>query len=436
MLNRRAFLGAVAAPAVLPAVLPGGLAPRPRRFGLEALAELARTPGSPEELARDEDFWFAVQRAFTTDRSLVNLNNGGVSPAPDVVQEAHARFLAHANDAPAYVMWRLQEPQKETVRAGLADLFGCDAEEVAITRNASEGLEICQLGIDLEPGDQVLTSNQDYPRMLATFRQRERRDGIELVEVELPVPCEDPAEVVRRFEAAITDKTRMILCCHVINLTGQVLPVKEIAALGRRRGIPVVVDGAHAFAHLVFRRDDLDCDYYATSLHKWLFAPIGTGFLYVRKERIPDLWPMMAAPEERTADIRKFEEIGTHPVPTPLAIGQALAFHDGLGAERKLARMIWLRDRWARRLVRHDRVRLNTSLAPGFAGGIANVRIDGVDTLELANHLWNAHRIFVVAIQHPAVDGIRVSPSVYTTPHEIDRFAQAMEDVIENGLPA
>lgn len=436
MLNRRQMLGALCVPSAA-ALARGFASPAldPKRTPA-VLAELAAQPGSPEELAQDEDFWSRVGEAFTPDRSLVNFNNGGVSPSPSVVQRALARHLAFANEAPAHHMWQIQQPQKETVRSELARAFGCDAEEVAITRNASEGLQTCQFGFDLARGDKVLTTDQDYPRMIATFEQRARREGIELVKISLPVPCEDPAEVVRRFEEAIVEhRPKLLLMCHMVNLTGQILPVREVVAMARRHELPVVVDGAHAFAHFAFDHADLDCDYYATSLHKWLFAPFGTGMLYVRRERIAELWPLMAAEEKLTGDVRKFEEIGTHPVPVILAISEALAFHDALGPERKEARLVYLRDRWAKRLLQNDRVRLHTSLKPGFAAGIANVEIEGVDSEALANHLWSAHKILVTLIRHPQFEGLRVSPSVYSTPREVDRFCEAMERVIERGLP-
>ncbi|MFW6089960.1 MAG: aminotransferase class V-fold PLP-dependent enzyme, partial [Gemmatimonadota bacterium] len=287
MINRRGFIGAVGLPAVAAA---SGVPLAPR---LARARPLPRRPAGvpPGRLADDEDFWAEVARAFTVDRSLVNLNNGGVSPSPGYVQEAMKRHLDYSNEAPAYTMWRVLEPQREAVRQRLAAEWEVDAEEIALTRNASEGLQICQFGIDLEAGDEVLTTTQDYPRMLTTFEQRERREGIVLKQIRIPVPAEDPAEVVRRFEAAITPRTKLILVCHMINLTGQILPVREVTALGRARGIPVVVDGAHALAHFDFTLGELDVDYYATSLHKWLFAPHGTGLLYVRRDRIADLWP-------------------------------------------------------------------------------------------------------------------------------------------------
>ena len=442
MLNRRTFLGALGAPAVLG---PAALEPR----ALSIARELAATPGEPAQIARDEDYWSRVQTAFAVDRSMVNFNNGGVCPSPTPVQEAFRRHTQFANEAPAYKMWRIQEPQKETVRALLARHLGADAEEVAITRNASEGLQICQFGFDLEPGDEVLCNDQDYPRMITTFQQRVRREGIVLRRFPIPVPLSDPSEVVRRYAERITERTRLILISHMINLTGQVLPVKEVVELGRRRGIPVIVDGAHTFAHFPFRRDDLDCDYYASSLHKWLFAPFGTGVLYVRRERIGDLWPLMAAPQTQREDIRKFEEIGTHSVPLILSIADALTFHEAMGPERKAARMAYLRDRWAKRLAAEDRVRMNTHLAEGQAYGIANVGLEGIDTTELQKHLWERHRIYTITIRFLGVDsdgqarpadaaphfeGLRVSPAPYATLGEVDRFADAVEDVLANGL--
>jgi isopenicillin-N epimerase len=431
MLDRRQFMAVVSQPVGAAAALVF-LHPR----NALAIAEVAsRYPGSAEEVARDEEFWAEIQRAFVVDRTVINLNNGGVSPSPAAVQEAQRRFQEYSNAAPAYTMWRVLEPQRETVRGNLARFFGCDREEVALTRNTSEGLETCQFGFDLKAGDEVLTSNQDYPRMITTFKQRERREGIVLKQISLPTPAEDPERVVHLFEAAITPRTRLILVSHMIFLTGQVLPVREIVRMGRRRGIPVLVDGAHTFAHLAFTRTDLDCDYYATSLHKWLFAPHGTGLLYVRREKIRDLWPLMAAPAELDANIRKFEEIGTHAAAPYLAIGEALVFTTGIGPTRKEARLRYLRDRWAMRLSGNGRARLHTSLRPGLSCALALVQLEGVDSGGLADYLWAKHRIIVAAIKHDEFEGIRVAPSVYTTLDEIDRFCEVMEGVLEKGLP-
>ena len=435
MTTRRQFLGTLSLPA---AVAVGGIPGMPtdfRRTGPEIVRSLSLHPGTAQSVARDEDFWTEVARAFTVDRSMVNFNNGGVSPSPAWVQDAMKGHLDFSNLAPSYTMWDVLEPQQESVRQRMAREWGVDAEEVALTRNASEGLQICQFGYDLQAGDEVLTSTQDYGRMITTFKQRERREGIVLRQFELPVVSEDPAEIVRRFEAGITDRTRLILMCHMINLTGQILPVKEVVAMARSHGIPVIVDGAHALAHFDFDISDLECDNYSTSLHKWLFAPHGTGLLYVRRDVIPEIWPLMAAREQMDDNIRKFEEIGTHPAANHLAVAEALSFHQGIGAERKAERLVYLRDLWAKRLMEHERIRIHTSLKPGFACGIANVEIAGEDTAALRDWLWDRHRILTVSINHAQFEGLRVSPSVYSTLEEVDRFVEAMEYVVKNGLP-
>jgi isopenicillin-N epimerase len=436
MQSRRRFLGTMSLPAAAAA---GGFAFRPSELGASAVdiaSVLAKHPGSADAVVDDEDFWFEVQGAFTVDRTLVNLNNGGVSPAPKLVQDAMKRHQDYSNLAPTYTMWQILEPQREGTRARMARQWGVDREEIAFTRNASESLQTMQLGIDLQAGDEVLTTTQDYGRMITTFRQRERREGIVLKQIQIPVPAEDPAEVVRLFEEAITPRTRMILACHMINLTGQILPVTELTAMARRHGIPLVVDGAHALAHFDFDLGALDVDNYSSSLHKWLFAPHGTGLLYVRRDKIADVWPLMAAPEAKSDDIRKFEEIGTHPEAPYLCIGEALSFHEGLGPARKAARLVYLRDYWATPLLENDNVRLHTSLEPGFACGIANVEIVGVEPNAIRDYLWDAHRIIVVSINHAEFQGLRISPSVYTTLPELDRFVDVMDEIAKRGLPA
>lgn len=407
-----------------------------REDGLDRILAAGRATADhrPDQLAGDEDFWFEIQQAFTLDRTLINLNNGGVSPSPRVVQEAMKRYLDLSNEAPVHTMWRLLEPQIESVRRRLANSFGCDPEEMAITRNASEALETCILGLDLHPGDEVLTTNQDYPRMLTSWRQREKRDKIVLKMISFPTPPRNLGELAERFEKAITPKTKVILVCHITNLTGQIFPVRRICQMGRERGLEVIVDGAHAYAHFPFKQADLDCDYYGTSLHKWLLAPHGTGFLYVRKSKIAGLWPLMAAPDSLQKDIRKFEEIGTHPAANHNAIAEALAFHEGIGVERKAARLRYLKDRWARRLEGQKGIHVFTSFDPTQSCGLGLVGIEGVDSAKLADYLWDKYRIIVVAIVHEEFQGIRVTPNVYTTLGEVDTFCDAMERVIRNGL--
>ena len=418
-------------------VTAGAAVPALTNDGLDRLRGLARRVSGRAlaDVARDEDFWLQVQQAFTLDRTLINLNNGGVSPSPRVVQEAMRRYLDYSNTAPAYTMWQILEPEIEAVRRRLAASFGCDPEEMAITRNASEALETVQLGIPLARGDEVLTTTQDYPRMLTTWHQRERREGIVVREITFPVPPPSQDDLAERIERAITPKTKVIHVCHITNLTGQIFPIKRIVQRARARGIEVIVDGAHAYAHFPFTRDDLDCDYYGTSLHKWLLAPHGTGFLYVRKAKIASVWPLMAAPPEMNGNIRKFEEIGTHPAANHNAIAEALTFHEGIGAERKAARLRYLFQRWAKRLEHLPRVRILTPYDPAQSCGLASIAIDGMDPNKLVAYLWDTHRIIVTPIVHKEFSCVRVTPNVYTTVAEIDRFGDVMEEVLRKGLP-
>ena len=408
-------------------------------FSDDAIARLqaasaAAGDRAPEEIARDESYWREIQQAFTLDRTIVNLNNGGVCPSPRVVHEALKRYLDISNQAPVYHMWQILEPGIENVRRKLAADFGCDPEELAITRNASEALQICQLGIDLKPADEVLTTNQDYPRMLDTWEQRVRRDGIKLTKISIPVPATSLADLAARLERAVTPRTKVILFCHVVNLTGQIFPVRDICRMARARGIRTIVDGAHAFQHFPFTLRDLECDYYGTSLHKWALAPVGTGFLYVRRELIPGLWPLTPAGASLQENIRKFEEIGTHPAANHNAIAEALVFQHGIGIERKAARLRYLKDRWARRLEKQPRFHLNTNLDAAHSCGLANVGIEGLDPGDLATHFFNRYRIITTPIKHPEFEGLRITPNVYTTIEEIDAFVEVMEDAARKGV--
>ncbi len=384
--------------------------------------------------AQDEAFWMQIREAFTLDPVLVNFNNGGCSPSPRVVQETLRRQLELSNQAPSFYMWRQLEPEIEDVRKRLARTFGVDPEEMAITRNASESLETCLNGIDLQAGDEVLCTDQDYPRMITTIQQRVRREKIKLVQVKVPPAPATMEELVDAYRSGITPQTKLILVCHVIFMTGQIYPVRDIVVLGREHGIPVIVDGAHAFAQFPFKRDDLLCEFYGTSLHKWLLAPIGTGFLFVAKNRIPQVWSLMASSAEQSKDIRKFEEIGTHPAANHNAIGEALTFHELIGAKRKADRLRYLRHRWTDRLMNEPKVVFHTNLHPEFSCAITTVEIKGIDPGKLGEWLLAKHGIFVTPIGHPDFQGIRVTPNVYTTVQEIDRFRDAMVMACREGI--
>jgi selenocysteine lyase/cysteine desulfurase len=315
----------------------------------------------------------------------------------------------------------------ESVRRRIAQAAGCDSEEIAITRNSSEALENAQYGIDLKSGDEVLTTNQDYPRMIETFKQRERREGIVLKQISFPVPTLGMDDLYRRFEQAVTPRTKLILVCHITNRTGQIFPVKRICDMAHSRNIPVICDGAHAFSHFPFKIPDLGCDYYGVSLHKWTYAPIGTGFLYVNKARIASTWSMMASGVTQKDDIRKFEEIGTHPAANHNAISEALIFNENIGIDRKAARLRYLRDRWALRLARNPQCKILHSPDPAQSCGIGFLAFDQIDPGKVASALVGKYAIYTGVMNHEEYGGLRITPNIYTPLHDVDFFADAVE---------
>jgi len=386
-------------------------------------------------VAEDETYWREIQRAFDLDRTMVNLNNGGCSPAPTHVLEQMIRDLRFSNELPVDHMWRVLEPRIESVRRDLATEFGCDPEEMAITRNASEANEIMIFGLDLKAGDEIVFTTQNYPRMQNAWTQRQRRDGIVLKRVKIETPVKSTKSYVDQIAAAITPRTRVIEVMHISFMTGYIAPVRQIVDLARPKGIEVFVDGAHAFAHFPFSRDELGADYYGTSLHKWLHAPIGTGFLYVRREKIKSLWPLMAGSVEQEDNIRKYEEIGTHPAANHNAIAVAIAFNRGIGMERKIARLRYLRDRWAKQvLAASDRATMFTPIGPNMSGAIGVFGIDGLDMAALGGWLLSKHNIVTTPMVTDEFKGMRITPNVYTTVDEVDLFADRVIQAMKRGI--
>jgi selenocysteine lyase/cysteine desulfurase len=414
---------------VIQSVLAGAAAVAFQDNGLERIRAAASSVNgrTPEDVASDEDYWAEIRNAFSADRNVVNLNNGYCSPAPRTVQDAMRRQLEYTDIGPYHTMVNVLERQVESVRRRIAQAAGVDAEEIAITRNSSEALENAQYGIDLKPGDEVLTTNQDYPRMIETFKQRERREGIVLKLISFPVPTIGMDDLYRRFEQAVTPRTKVILVCHITNRTGQIFPVKRIAEMAHARNIPVICDGAHAFSHFPFKISDLDVDYYGVSLHKWTYAPVGTGFLYVRKSRIASTWSMMASGTTQVNDIRKFEEIGTHPAANHNAISEALIFNENIGIDRKAARLRYLRDRWAHRLAQNPKCKILHSPDPAQSCGIGFVAFDKIDPGKVASALVSKYAIYTAVIGHEEYTGLRITPNIYTPVHDLDFFADAVE---------
>ncbi len=417
-MNRRTFVAALGG---APLLLDDATRTRLRDANAHVAGRSAAT------VAEDESYWLRVRQAFTIDGNHVNLNSGSVSPAPRVVAEAMDRYWTLTNMSPSYYVDELLYPEVEIVRRRLAALAGCDSETLALTRNTSESLQIAQCGLPLERGDEIVSTTQDYPRMLTTWRQRERRDGVVLRLVRLPTPPPSMDALVEQILGAVTPRTKVIHLCHMTYTTGQILPVRRICDEARRRGIFTIVDGGHTFAHFPFAIPDLGCDVYGSSLHKWLCAPVGNGLLYVRREEIRRLWPLQAADTSQDDDIRKFEAIGTYPIALRTAVTDAITFHEEIGGARKAARLRYLRERWMRAVMGLPGVRLHTSLDPAQACALGAMSLDGIGAQALTDTLQRRWRIHVRPRFVPdEFECIRVTPNIFTTLDEVDLFVEAV----------
>lgn len=384
---------------------------------------------TPEQAAEEEDFWALISQAYTVNPSIINLNNGGVSPSPKVVQDAVERFNKLSNEAPSYYMWRILDQGREPLRMKLANLAGTDPEEIAVNRNATEALNTVIFGLDLKAGDEVIGTKQDYPNMIQAWRQREMREGIKYTQLSFNFPIEDDAAIVDAFAKAITPKTKVLHITHVINWVGQILPVRKICDMARSKGITTIVDGAHSFGLLDFKIPELGCDYFGTSLHKFLSAPIGSGMLWIKKDKIANIWPLVCNDKPRSTDIRKFETLGTRSFPIEQGIGEAINFHEAIGSKRKEARIRYLKDYWATKVREVPGVKIHTSFKPDYACSICGVSVDGMTPGELDSALFSKYKIHTVGIVWENISCVRITPHVYTRTIDLDRLVKAITEI-------
>lgn len=381
---------------------------------------------SPLDAAQDEDLWARMAQAYTVSATILNLNNGGVSPQPKVVQDAVDRYYHLSNEAPSYYMWHILDKGRESLRRKLADLAGTSSDELAINRNTTEALATVTWGLTLSKGDEIVMTKQDYPNMIQAWKQKEMRDGIKIKWLNFTLPIENDDVIVNEFINATTSKTKIWHITHMINWTGQIMPVKKLCEEARKRNILSIVDGAHTFAHMDFKIPDFNPDYFGTSLHKWLCAPFGTGMLYVKKENIAGLWPLFPNDKPQIADIRKFETLGTRSFAPEQAIGQAIDFQNAIGSKRKEERLRYLKNYWCEKVITHPRVKLNISLKPAYSCALGNFSIEGKDPGEVASKLFSEYQIHTVSIKWENISGVRVTPHVYTTTKDLDRFVDAV----------
>jgi selenocysteine lyase/cysteine desulfurase len=381
---------------------------------------------TPEAAAQDEDYWSVIQRAYSVNPNLINLNNGGVSPSPIVVQEAVERYNKLSNEGPSYYMWRILDEGREPLREKLAALAGVQPGEVAINRNSTEALNTIIYGLDLKRGDEVVGTKQDYPNMIEAYRQRAMRDGIVYKQISFDLPIEDGDRIVKAFEAAMTPRTRLVHVTHMINWVGQTFPVRKIADMAHAHGAEVLCDGAHSFGLMDFKVSDLGCDYFGTSLHKFLSAPIGTGMLWIRADKIAAVYPLTCNDKPLSDDIRKFETLGTRSFPLEQGIGEAINFHMGIGSKRKEERIRYLKNYWASQVRDIPRVKLHTSLDARYSCAICGVSIDGMTPAELEAALFKRYKIHTVGIVWENISCVRVTPHVYTTLPDLDKLVRAL----------
>ncbi|HEX6915371.1 MAG TPA: aminotransferase class V-fold PLP-dependent enzyme [Chitinophagaceae bacterium] len=379
--------------------------------------------------ATDEDYWSVIQQAFTVNPSIVNLNNGGVSPSPRIVQEAVERYNKLANEGPSYYMWRVIDMGREPLRQKLAALAGCDTEEIAVNRNSTEALNTVIYGLPLKAGDEVIGTRQDYPNMINAWKQRQQREGIVYKQISFDFPVEDDEAIVSAFAKAITPATKLLHITHVINWVGQILPVRKIADMAHAKGVEVLVDGAHSFGLLDFNIPDLNVDYFGTSLHKFLSAPIGSGLLWIRKDKIEKIWPLLCNDKPRSNDIRKFESLGTRSFPIEQGIGEAINFHNAIGKKRKEERIRYLKNYWAEKVKDLPKVKLHTSLKPAYSCAICGFSIDGMTPQQVDQELFSKYKIHTVGIVWENISCVRVTPHVYTRVQDLDRLVKAIESI-------
>lgn len=390
---------------------------------------------SPDTAASDDDFWSWIRESYTVSPNLINLNNGGVSPQPKVVQDAHIRYYQYSNEAPSYYMWRILDAGREALRNKLADLAGVSAEEIAINRNATEGLNTVIFGLNLKAGDEVVLSKYDYPNMTNAWKQREKRDGIKLVWIDIPQPTEDDATIVDLYKKAITNKTKVVHITHLINWTGNVVPSKAIADMAHSKGCEVIVDAAHSFGHLDFKIEDTGADYFATSLHKWLCAPFGSGLMYIKKDKIKNVWALLSAVEPDGGDIRKFESLGTRSMASEMAIGAAVDFHNLIGGKRKEDRLRFLKNYWVEKTKDLPKAKLYTSLKPQYSCALTCMGFEGWKAHDIDAYLYEKHKVHVVSIIHEKVSGVRITPNVYTSTKDLDVLVKGLTNFSKQEPP-
>ena len=398
-------------------------------LGMDALAALFETKlgVTGDALASDEKFWKEIRKQYLLKPDYINLENGYYNFIPQPLLEKFIVHVREVNYQGAYYMRNNAVENKKRVTAKLAALVGCEADQVAITRNTTESLDIVIAGKHWEKGDETIMAEQDYGSIIEMLKHVGDRYGVVNKMVSVPNHPKSDEEIVALYENAITSKTKLILVSHMINVTGQILPIRKICDMAHAKGVEVCVDGAHAVAHFKFNIPDLNCDYYGASLHKWLSTPLGAGLLFVKKEKMPSIHPLIVGWEKDPYKMLRISHTGTHPSHTDLTIEDSIDYYNMIGAERKESRLRFIQEYWTSKVRTVPRIIINTPVESHRACGIANVGIEGIRPGDLAKRLLDEHRVYTVAIDGANVHGCRITPNVYTTTEELDQFVVALK---------
>lgn len=376
-----------------------------------------------------DDYWQTIRNDYKLKPDYINLENGYYSIMAQQVMEGYLKDLQMVNLEGSYYMRTVQYDNKQKSKERLAELLGCDSEELIITRNTTESLDTIISGIEWKQGDEAIMAEQDYGSMLDMFKQQAKRFGMVNKLISIPLHPKNDDEIIKLYENAITPKTKLIMICHMINITGQILPVKKICDMAHSKGVEVMVDGAHAVSHFDFKINELNCDYYGSSLHKWLGVPLGVGILYVKKEKIKQIWPLFGEFGFKEEDIRKLNHTGTISVASDIAINHAIDYQKTIGIKRKEERLRFLQNYWTTKVKDVKKIILNTPIDSQRSCAIANVGIEGIKPADLAKTLLKKYKIWTVAIDTSNVHGVRITPQLFTTTNELDKFVAALKEI-------
>ena len=379
-----------------------------------------------------DDIWSRIRADYNLKTEYINLENGYYNIMPKAILDRQLRELNQLNIEGSFYMRKKMADDRLKVRTSLAEFLQLPVEEMIITRNTTESMDIVISGMDWKKGDEAIFANQEYGAMIDMLKQQSKRYGITNRSFDLTMHPDNDEQIVAQYENLITDKTRLILVSHMINITGHILPIRKICDMAHKHGVKVLVDGAHAIGHFVFNIKELNCDYYGSSLHKWLSTPLGCGMLYVKKDNISGLWPLFGESAYPDDDIRKLNHTGTGPIHAELCIPAAIDYYKSIGGRKKEERLRYLQNYWTEKVRHLPRIILNTPKDPSRSCAIANVGIENIRPIDLADTLFEKYKIWTVAIDGAGVKGCRITPNVYTSTEELDKFVVTLKEISGN----